>query len=102
LQGNVVDNWTQWHDFDLTVYESGNTFRNFASTERGARLWASLRNDDIRFVYIRATRKAAFRHETDPQEVAYRDERLPVETTILRHAHLFWSRDDCQLYRIET
>jgi hypothetical protein len=100
LKGNVVDNWTQWHDSDLTIYESGNDFRNFTSTERGARLRASLRNDDIRFVYVRASRKAAFRQETDRQEVAYRERRLPVETIILRHAHSIWSRDDCQLYRI--
>jgi Mg-chelatase subunit ChlD len=100
LTGNVVDNWTQWHDLDLTIYESGNDFRSFTSTERGARLRASLRNDDIRFVYVRASRKAAFRQETDPQEVAYRDKRRPVETIILRHARSIWSRDDCQLYRI--
>jgi hypothetical protein len=51
-------------------------------------------------VYVRASTKAAFRQETDPQEVAYRDKRLPVETIILRHARSIWSRDDCQLYRI--
>ena len=101
LKGNVVDNWTQWHDLDLTIYESGNDFRNLASTDRGVRLRASLRNTDIRFVYVRASRKAAFRLETDPQEVAYRDKRLPLETMILRHVRLVWSRDDCQLYRID-
>jgi hypothetical protein len=52
-------------------------------------------------VYVRTSMKAAFRRETDPQEVAYRDERLPVETTILRHARPIWSQDDCRLYRIE-
>jgi hypothetical protein len=101
LKGNVVDNWTQWHDLDLTIYESGNDFRNFTSTDRGARLRTSLRNNDIRFLYVRASRKAAFRQETDPQEVAYRDKRLPVETIIVRHARSVWSRDDCQLYRIK-
>jgi hypothetical protein len=100
VNGDVIDNWTQWHDLDLTIYESGNDFRSFTSTARGARLRTSLRNNDIRFVYVRASRKAAFRQETDPQEVAYRDKRLPVETIILRHARSIWSRDDCQLYRI--
>jgi hypothetical protein len=101
LGGNVIDNWTQWHDAVLTIYESGNKFRNFSSTDRGARLWADLRRGDLRYVYVRASMKAAFRHETDPQEVAYRDERLPVETIILRHAQPIWSKDDCRLYRIE-
>jgi hypothetical protein len=101
LTGDVVDNWTQWHDVPLTIYESGNHFRNFTSAARGARLWADLRNGDIRYVYVRASRKAAFRHETDPQEVAYRDERLPLETMILRHARPVWAQDDCHLYRIE-
>ena len=101
LTGNVIDNWTQWHDAVLTIYESGNKFRNFASTDRGARLWADLRSGDIRYVYVRESMKAAFGHATDPQEVAYRDERLPVETTILRHARPVWSEDECRLYRIE-
>jgi hypothetical protein len=100
LTGNVIDNWTQWHDVPLTIYESGNKFRNFTSTARGARLWADLRSDNIRYVYVRARNKAAFRRATDPQEVAYRDERLPLETTILRHAQPIWSKDDCRLYRI--
>jgi hypothetical protein len=102
LAGNVIDNWTQWHDAVLTVYESGNKFRNFASTDRGARLWAELRSGDIRYVYVRESMKAAFRHVTDSQEIAYRDERLPVENTILRHAQPIWSKDDCRLYRIES
>jgi Dolichyl-phosphate-mannose-protein mannosyltransferase len=101
LQGNVVDNWTQWHDFGLTIYESGNKFLNFATTDRSAKLWADLRRSDFRYVYVRASMKTAFRHETDPQEIAYRDERLPVENTILHHAQPIWSKDDCRLYRIE-
>jgi hypothetical protein len=102
LTGNVVDNWTRWHDFVLTIYESGNKFRNFTSTDRGRRLWTDLRNRDIKYVYVRESMKAAFRHETDLQQVAYRDKRLPLETTILRHARLVWSENDCHLYRIET
>jgi dolichyl-phosphate-mannose-protein mannosyltransferase len=100
LKGNVIDNWTQWHDAVLTIYESGNKFRNFASTERRGRLWTDLRNRDIRYVYVRTSMKTAFRHETDLQEVAYRDERLGVENAILRHARPIWSQDDCRLYRI--
>src|SRR5262249_22165686 len=97
-----IDNWTQWHDSVLTLFDSRNQFQSFALPGAGwTAVRVQLRRDDVRYLYLRETVKAAFAKETDVQEVAYRIPRWSTGKVILRRATLIWSQDDCRLYRID-
>jgi hypothetical protein len=100
LAGNVIDNWSHWHDYPLWFYERENRFRGFPARGDWPDLQRRLRRDDVRYLYIRTTMKELFMQTHDPQELAYRDDRLGAEELILRHSTPIWSEDECTIYRI--
>lgn len=102
LDGNVMDNWTIWHDPSLAMFEDRNRFLPLdVPNGLGAnRVWESVDARDVRYVYIRSGTRERFMASADPLIVRYRQEQLEVEREIMRRASLVWHRDDCQLYRI--
>ena len=101
LPGDVIDNWTPWHDAYLTVYDTRTHFRDPPLPYKNwSTLRSVLRRHNLGYLYVRESMKAAFATETDVQQVAYRNLRWAAETTIVHHSHLIWSQDDCRIYRI--
>jgi hypothetical protein len=104
-----MDNWTIWHDPSLAIFEGHNAFLPYAylplevaPTAETNSVWAAIRANDVRYVYIRTGTRRRFMASVDPLIVRYREQQLRVERTVLRRANLQWRRDDCNLYRIRS
>jgi hypothetical protein len=95
-RGAVLDNWSQWHDPALTVYETHNRHVSLPSGVQGAR------RAGIEYVYLRISLKHAFAESADPIEAAYRGRRLGAENALLARSTRIWAEGDCRLYRVRT
>jgi hypothetical protein len=94
LPGNVIDNWSTWHDVSVTFYATDNRVENFAGpAQRAAAL-------DLRYIYFKPAIKRVFFADRDPFVAAYKRQHAPVEADLLRRSKLIWSDGDCRLYRI--
>jgi hypothetical protein len=94
LPGNVIDNWSVWHDVSVAFYATDNRLESFAGPAQ--RLGAF----DLRYIYFKPAIKRAFFADGNPLVAAYRRPRAGVEADLLRRSKLIWTDGDCRLYRI--
>jgi hypothetical protein len=103
LSGTVMDNWTQWHDTVLNIYENRVPFVGI-TPEPGVPVSVQLRRAGMDYIYLRERTKQRFGEETkaapDTIEAQYYTARLPIEREALRHSTLIWHEDDCRIYRV--
>jgi len=94
LPGNVIDNWSTWHDVSVTFYATDNRLEDFAGPPRRA---GAL---DLRYIYFKPAIKQAFFADRNPFVASYKRQRAGVEADLLRRSKLVWSDGACRLYRI--
>jgi hypothetical protein len=99
-QGNLVDNWTVWHDTSPSFYARRNRFIEFGGEADDPSIWSGLQRQDLRYLYFKPATKSRFFSDTDPQVVAYRQQHQGVEDTLLQHSRKIWSSGGCDLYQI--
>ncbi|MDQ3876468.1 MAG: hypothetical protein M3322_13150 [Actinomycetota bacterium] len=101
FRGDVVDNWTVWHDPPVGYYAEDNRFVPLAlDASSPAGVWRDVRRHGLRFVYVRSGTKKRFFASRDPQLVLYRRGRAAAERMLLERSKRIWRRDDCALFRI--
>jgi hypothetical protein len=99
--GNVIDNWSVWHDTPATFYARRNRFVQFTSDSRDPEVvFSELDRAGVRFLYFRPETKRRFAQSTDPEVAAYRAGRDEVEEIVLSRADLLVEIDDCRLYAL--
>jgi hypothetical protein len=101
LRGDVVDNWTVWHDPPVGYYAEDNRFVPLPSdTSSPTGVWRDVRRRGLRFVYVRTGTKERFFASRDAQLVLYRRPRAAAERMLLTRSQPIWRREDCTLFRI--
>lgn len=102
LKGGVVDDWSQWFGFDLSLYRS-NAFGplpddverlGFATIARG------LRRQDIHFLYVDQANKDGMAGSTDPIMHRWWLDRRETDAELVRTGRLIYRSGDCSLYRL--
>jgi hypothetical protein len=103
LDGAVIDDWTRWHDPNVSVYSTRNEFAALALTRMSkAAVSDAVRRGGFRYLYVRASTRDRFADDTDPIIRRWRTVHLPGERLALEGAQVAFKRDDCTLYRLNA
>lgn len=103
LTGNIVDNWTIWHDLSPNFYSPNNKFIDFIFPQDTSNfdIVKKLKQQDIRYIYFKATVKQAHLADTDPLDLIYKKGRKESEEYLLQRSNLIYEKGLCQLYQID-
>jgi len=102
LEGNVIDNWSVWHDPSVSSLAKFNTFTSFKSaTNDYSSVGSQLDGNNIKYLYFKTTTKARHLANPDPEVIRYRAGRAETEGYLLERSELVYESAACQLYKID-
>lgn len=103
LTGNVIDNWTIWHDPSVTFFASPqNRFRSygFDLQKDRATLISDLQVEGLRYLYLNVDTKARYLANPDPEVKQSVPLKYATEEFLLPRANLIYETGYCKLYEI--
>lgn len=100
--GNVMDNWTQWHDPSVGYFADGYRFVSIPSAGSPAADRNLLRERDVRFYYIRASTRRRWEGTRDASERTWMHERKDIDREAGRSGPVVFRSADCEVRRVRT
>lgn len=102
LEGNVVDNWSVWHDLSSDFYSPNNKFINFVFPVDTSNfdIVKRLKQQDIRYIYFKTNVKIAHLADQDALDIIYKKGREESEDYLLQRSSLIYENGLCKLYQI--
>lgn len=103
LSGNVIDNWTIWHDPSVPFYTRLNRFGSytFPVDDPNFKLVDSLRGEGLGYIYFNVETKKRFLANPDQEVINYRIGRDQAEDYLLARSSLVYENGQCRLYQID-
>lgn len=103
LAGNVIDNWTVWHDPSVPFYTRKNRFGPLTFDIDAPRdtIASQLRAEGIGYIYFNVATKQRFFANPDQEVINYRIGRDQAEDYLLARSQLVYESGPCRLYQIE-
>ncbi|MFA5926669.1 MAG: hypothetical protein WC844_00660, partial [Patescibacteria group bacterium] len=101
MQGNVIDNWSVWHDPNLSFYATKNRFYIAPVSGTKEQLIKDIKQDEVRFIYYNEATRARFFANPDPAVQGFRLNREEQEEWLIERSKLIYSENSCRLYQIE-
>lgn len=103
LSGNVIDNWTIWHDPSVPFYTRLNRFGSytFPVDDPNFKLVDSLRGEGLGYIYFNSETKKRFLANPDQEVINYRIGRDRAEDYLLARSQLVYENGHCRLYQID-
>lgn len=101
--GNVIDNWTIWHDPSVPFYTRKNRFGPLTfdiDTPRDT-IVNQLRAEGIGYIYFNVETKKRFFADPDQEVINYRIGRDRAEDYLLERSQLVYENGQCRLYQID-
>lgn len=100
IRGNVIDNWSVWHDPNISFYATKNRMYIAPVPATTEMLMEEIKSQNIRFIYFNQKTKERFFADNDPQVKSFRAQRGEQESWLLARSTLKYSKDTCRLYEI--
>jgi hypothetical protein len=101
LQGNVIDNWTIWHDQNVDFYDNQNDFINFLPAESTpSSFYSEISKYNISYIYVNSNTKESFSKDKDPIAADYFAKRISPENYLIKKSQAIFIEEPCRLYRI--
>lgn len=103
LTGNVIDNWTIWHDSSPNFYSPYNKFIDFTFPEDSSNeeIIKRLKLQGLRYIYFKTNVKSLHLANQDPLDLIYKKGRKESEDYLLQRSSLIYEKDFCRLYQID-
>ncbi|MFA6082432.1 MAG: hypothetical protein WC773_03405 [Patescibacteria group bacterium] len=100
--GNVIDNWTVWHDPNVGFFATNIGLVQFNAPlgTTDAQLNEMVHKQSLKFLYFNQGTKERFAQETNTGMVEYRQGRAEVEARLLQNATLISQQGPCMLYKL--
>lgn len=103
LEGAVIDNWSVWHAPSVSFFADKNHFLTYGGNLKvdAQKLKEDLLKSNIRYLYFNSEVKKIHLSNPDLLVAASRALKIPTEEYILKNSDLFYSVDNCFLYKIK-
>lgn len=101
LKGDVIDNWSVWHDPSVAYFATENNFVRFSSDDYSEEeLLSELKSRNLRYLYLNVDTKDRYLDNVDVVVEKTKPGKIIVDEFVLGRSELMFEDGKCRLYII--